>query len=427
MIGQPLSELKRANALLWSVEVGRMHSRNNIVVRGDSAFLSSSGEHWNVADSRDGVYCVDLNSSLIVWFAETHSDPNEISLIDNVLLVGTDGGNVFAIDAETGAILNKIETEDPVYTRAIELEKADEKIGVLVSYGGEIIQYVLRSNRFSVLGRGPYAVRANPAKTTPNSFLVGSEIGLVALVELNGDKFSWKEIFELLPHKASGKFDYTLQIRGISSIAVVRDRVVISYSRSTYDRRPPILCFSLKTGEKLWDAGRVPTTSKTDVPEFGNSRVVPAIWNNLLISTFSYNDAVHAFSIDNGKWVWRQRLDDSYFQNWSSPIVHNGLLYVARINGVLSVLDLKSRKVLSSYSVEVFDPLTNEPSKGGEPDSWPNNHSDIKSGPYPQQRILAGICSTPAIWKGKILIGTVSGKLCCLREQTSATVDITSD
>ncbi|MEH2562654.1 outer membrane protein assembly factor BamB family protein [Bradyrhizobium sp. AZCC 2289] len=418
MIGQPLSELKRDNVLLWSIDVGRMHSRNNIIVREDVAFLSSSGALWNVDDPKDGVYCIDLNSGRIIWFTETYSDANEISIVDNVLLVGTDSGKVFAIDVGSGLIFSKFQAEEPVYTRAIELERPSGKIGILVSHAGEVIQYDTRAKRFSVLGRLPYGVRANPTRVASASFLVASQAGVITLAELIDDQINSRTMFEVKPHKASGQFDFMLEVRGISSIVVKADRAVVSYARNTYDRRPPIVCFSLKTGEKLWDAGRVQTASRSEVPEFGNSRIVPAVWNNLLLSTFSYNDAVHAFSLDNGKWMWRQRLDDSYFQNWSSPIVQDELLYVARINGVLSVLDLKTRKLLSSYSVEVFE-SSESPTSVDEPESWPKNPSEFKAGPYPSQKIVAGICSTPAIWKRMILIGTASGKLCCLRPQSS--------
>jgi len=427
MIGQPLSELKRANSLLWSVDVGRMHSRNNVVVRGDCAFLSSSGEEWNAPDRKDGVYCIDLRSESIVWFVGTHSDANEISLIGNILLVGTDKGETFAIDADAGRVLSKINMEEPVYTRAIELEMMQGRVGILISYSGRVIQYDLSKNDFSVIGQLPYLIRANPTKISAKSFLVGSETGVVALVEVGQEHIRCERVFEVQPHKSSGTFDYYLQIRGISSILSIGDRVVVSYSRDTYDRRPPVLCFSLKTGKKIWDAGRVQTASKVDVPEFGNSRVMPAIWDNLLISTFSYNDGVHAFSLETGKWVWRQRLDDSYFQNWSSPVVSDGLLYVARVNGVLSVLDLKTRKVLSSYSVEVFDFSTNELSGiDHEGKTWPISRLDFESaGPHPKQKIVAGICSTPVIWRGMILIGTVSGKFYCLREQTPVAAALT--
>jgi outer membrane protein assembly factor BamB len=418
MIGQPLSELKRDNALLWSIDVGRMHSRNNIIIRDNFAFLSSSGAHWNISDDKDGVYCIDLNSQRIVWFTKTNSDANEISIVDNAILVGCDGSKVFALDARTGIIFGEIQTEEPVYTQAIELERPSGKIGVLISHAGEVIQYETKAKKFSMLGRLPYGIRANPTKIDSAAFLVGSKTGGITLVELTDSGVSSRAMFQVKSHKASGPLDFMLEVRGISSIVVKDDRAVVSYSRSTYDRRPPIVCFSLKTGEKLWDAGRVQTASKSEVPEFGNSRIVPAIWNNFLLSTFSYNDAVHAFSLDSGKWMWRQRLDDSYFQNWSSPIVRDDLLYVARINGVVSVVDLKTKKLLSSYSVEVFESSERSASMD-EPNSWPMSSSEFKVGPYPSQRIVAGICSTPAIWKKAILVGTVSGKLCCLRPRSS--------
>lgn len=415
MIGQPLSDLKRINALRWAVDVGRMHSRNNIFVLGDKAFLSSSGEDWNTPDPKDGVYCVDLRLGEVIWFTPTQSDANEVSLIQNVLLVGTDDGAAFAINAEDGSVLSRFRTDNPIYSRAIELETPSASIAVLISYGGDVVQYDFRSNRFNAIGKVPYGVRANPAKIAPNSFLVGSEVGLISKVEILAERVQVDPIFRIESHKASGTYDFNLEIRGISSIVVVGDRVIISYSRNTYDRRPPIACFSLKTRRKLWDAGRIRTLSKNNSVEFGNSRVVPAIWDEQVISTFSYNESVHGFSLETGKWIWRQRLDDSYFQNWSSPVEHNGMLYIARINGVLSVLDIETKKMLASYSVEVFD-FSSEISieeDGWGP--WPINAIDMKSGPDPSQRIVAGICSTPAIWEENILVGTVSGKLCCLR------------
>lgn len=420
MIGQPLSELKRASALLWSLDVGRMHSRNNIVVVEDRAFLSSSGEQWNSSDKKDGVYCINLSSGAIDWFSPTSSDANEIAIIGNTLLVGTDAGDVFAFDADTGATISKIQTDSSVYVRAIDLEHSRKRTGILVSHAGDVIQYDCETRDFSRIGSIPFGIRANLAKTAPSSFLAGSDTGLVVLVEWDGIELNWRSVFEVLPHKATSRPDM-LAVRGISSIVVSGDRVVVCYSRETYDRRPPIVCFSLRSGKKVWDAGRVQTASKTDLPNFGNSRVVPVIWQNLLISTFSYNNAVHAFAVDTGKWVWRQRLDDDYFQNWSSPIVHDGLLYVARINGVLSVLDLRTRKILSSYSVEGFDLVENASAVRHGDDPWPTSSIDLKSGPRPSQVVVAGICSTPAIWKGRILVGTVSGKLCCLNDENSRT------
>jgi outer membrane protein assembly factor BamB len=418
MIGQPLSELKRKNALLWSLRVGRMHSRNNIQVRGNRAFLSTSGSHWNRPDDRDGVYCVDLSSGTEVWFTPTHADANEIALIGNSLLVGTDAGKAFAIDTDSGEILSSITLQSPIYVRAIELEV--NRTALLISRSGEVCIYSHGNKNFVVLGAIPHAIRANPLRITSSSFLVGSERGTAVLVRLEAKKIECRTIFQIEPHKASGAYEFNLQIKGISSIVISGDQVILSYVRDTYDRRPPMVCFSLTTGQKLWDAGRVQSASKSERQEFGNSRVVPAIWNDLVITTFSYNDSVHAFSLQSGKWMWRLRLDDSYFQNWSSPVVHEDRLYVARINGVLSIIDLRLRTLLASYSVEVFDvagKADQEIQLRDGREAWPNSISGLdSSGPDPGQELVAGICSTPAVLNDRILVGTVSGNLCCLRQ-----------
>jgi outer membrane protein assembly factor BamB len=419
MIGQPLSRLKRQDALLWSLELGRMHSRNNIVVADDLAVLTTSGEHWNKPDNRDGVYCVDLKTGRKVWFSHTESDANEVSLIGNVALVGTDGGKAFAISADTGSTLKAIGLDSPILTKAIELQTSQGRIAILLSKAGDVVQYDIARNKFAVIGTIPFSFRANPVSITANSFLAGSESGFVLRVEIKDERVDWKQVFQVTPHKSSGSYNYDLQIKGISSIVVVEDRAILSYARDTYDRRPPILCFSLKTGQKLWDAGRVKSATKTDDQTFGNARITPARWKNLILSTFSYNESVHAFSLETGKWIWRVRLDDSYFQNWSSPVVDDDRLYVARVNGVLSVIDLNVRKMLSTYSVEVFETANDTGARATFSDAskpWPNSAEGLESkGPWPHQELIAGICSTPAIWKDKILIGTVSGHLRCFQ------------
>src|SRR5262249_28045541 len=146
-----------------------------------------------------------------------------------------------------------------------------------------------------------------------NSLIVGSEGGSVFRVNLHDGAFTTEKLFQIEPHRSSGKSNFDLQIKDIASIIVKDDRVILSYVRDTYDRRPPMTCFSLQTGQKLWDAGRVQTASKDSDHSFGNSRVTPALWNNLVISTFSYNESVHAFAMSTGKWIWRVRLDESYF------------------------------------------------------------------------------------------------------------------
>jgi hypothetical protein len=427
VIGQPLSKLKSRDALLWSLDVGRMHSRNNILVQEDCAFLSTSGEHWNKPDTRDGVQRVDLIAGSKGWFSKTESDANEISLIGNVLLVGTDQGKAFAIRADNGDIIEEIILGKPIYTKAIKLQTAGGQIAILFSYGGDVIQYDLVKNKFKKLGVIPYAIRANPIVVNKKSLLVGSESGLVLLIDVEEDRIRWEPIFQIPPYRSSGAHSFDLQVKGISSLVIVGDRVILSYVRDTYDRRPPIICFSLGTRQKVWDAGRVQSASKEDEQTFGNSRITPACWKNLLISTFSYNESIHAFSLDTGRWAWRVRLDNSYFQNWSSPIVKGDVAYVARVNGVISAIDLNLKKLISAYSIEVFETAEDVDglaSSGDSYEPWPNASSGLESqGPWPSQHLVAGICATPAIWRENILVGTVSGHLICLRPPNVSRID----
>lgn len=422
MIGQSLSALKGKEATVWSLNVGRMHSRNNIIVRDDVAYFGTSGDQWNRPDQRDGIHCVDLHTASERWFTRTDSDANEVAIIGDVLLVGTDSGSILAIDIKTGAVRQSTRASGPVYTRALDLRSSQGQCAVIVCSKGEVFTYDLKENRFALATTLPYSVRANPVAVKDLEFLIATEGGQVirACLDRTGAEVSWRPVFQILPYKASAPHEFELKIVSISSISVIdEDRVVLSYARDTYDRRPPLVCFSLKSGKKIWDGGRIQTASKTENSEFGNSRVTPIVWKDLIISTFSYNESVHAFSLENGKWQWRCRLDNSYMQNWSSPIVKDDHLFVARINGVISVVNMLSRKIIASYSVEVFNLEEADEAVMRKPvhaDRWPNALSGLdSSGPYPSQQLVAGICSTPAIWRDCILIGTVAGQLRCVR------------
>ena len=417
MIGQALSKLKRTDSVLWSIDVGRMHARNNIIVAEDRAYLSSCGESWNSPDGRDGVYCVDLSTTSIRWFTQTRSDANEIALIEEVILTGTDQGMCFAIDAATGKILAEASLDDAIVTRPLEIEIAGRKAAILISRSGTIVQYNFQRHQFISLGSTQNTITANPIAIDSSSILVGCDNGVVQTVSFEDNTVKLRKLFELPRHKASSPYTFSLEVTGISSLIKTGDRIIASYIRNTYDRRPPISCFSYKTGEKLWDAGRIPITSKDERATFGNSRVVPVLYDGMLFSTFSYNDSIHAFSLHSGKWAWRKRLDSSYFQNWASPIRADSTLYVPRINGVISVIDLHTKELRSSFSVEVFD-VNSSPGDNfatvKEREPWPINRLDYERGPFPGQEILAGICSTPTPWKDQLLVGTVSGKLVCL-------------
>lgn len=430
MIRQSLSKLKGKSSLLWSIKIGRMHSRNNVIAKDGRVYVGTSGAQWNEPDSEDGVYCLDMASGSKLWFRPTSTDANEISIINGLILVGTDGGTLYAITPHDGSVAAKYEANAAVCSRAISLESEGREVAISLSVLGEVFQFDFEKKTFQSIGILPFKTRANPVAISASEFLVGTEDGAIVRVTLEGAHgISWEQLCRIEPYTASGPYKFQLQITAISSIQVAGDRIIVSYARQTHDRRPPIACFSLATGKKLWDAGRIHSASKTENSEFGNSRITPVIWNGYILSTFSYNESAHAFSLDTGKWVWRVRLDDSYFQNWSSPVVERDLLYVARVNGVLSVIDINKREIIDSHSVEVFD-LREKDTHSTEGIAmaeapWPNSNSSFyEGGPYPSQILLAGICSTPVIAGSRVIVGTVSGHLRCLSGQSSQERDM---
>jgi len=422
VLRQLLSSIKSKAPILWSRHVGRMHWRNNITVVGRRVFYSTSGQTWDVADAADGVGCVDLVTGENQWFCPTGADANELAIFGNVLIVGTDGRQVFAIDTESGTVLSKVELTSPVYSKPISVA-ADDAFIVVLSSAGEVLRYQSTSHAFKKIGTIPFRFRANPVSLDPihgeRRFLAASETGEIISVEVNDDGLEYAVLFQVKSTQSKSYPELTLEVTSVSNLVVCQDRVLVSYARNTSDETPPLLCFSLSTGEKLWDASPVKTLSKSrERLQIGNSRVAPIVWRNQVLSTFSYDGYLHAFSIETGRWIWKLRLDEGFFQNWSSPVLYGDWLYVARVHGVLSKINLAKRQIAGSVSVEIMRKLETSESISKfsvDPDYWPNELSYLEnSGPYPAQMLTAGICSTPTISEGKIVVGTVSGILCCV-------------
>lgn len=74
------------------------------VVVGDTLFVSSSGRRHNEPDERDGLYAVNRHTGEGLWFAHTESDANALTVHDGRVFVGTDGGRLYVVDAETGDV-----------------------------------------------------------------------------------------------------------------------------------------------------------------------------------------------------------------------------------------------------------------------------------------------------------------------------------
>jgi outer membrane protein assembly factor BamB len=87
---------------IWETDIGIQGALNTPIIDGGMVYVSSYGATWNVADARDGVYALGLHDGRIRWHAPTSSDANGITLLGDLIVVGTDNGTVLGLDRATG-------------------------------------------------------------------------------------------------------------------------------------------------------------------------------------------------------------------------------------------------------------------------------------------------------------------------------------
>jgi outer membrane protein assembly factor BamB len=412
IIGQQLSSIFKASRLQWVQPVGAMHYRNNIVVHSDHLILSTSGKKWNEADPGDGVVCLSRTSGEQIWRFETRGDANRLALFGDVVLGGTDTGQVFALDAHTGVLKAETKLVSPMVAKPVIVSSFGQDLPVLISSSGEILTYVARQVEFASLGRiaGTFTsdLATSPDLAADGVIVVGSDDGAIYRVTVGLDGVV-SDLIHTLEDRPSTLGAFRLGIRGIGSIVLEDHIAVVSYVRETSDRDPPMLALDVRTGQLLWHGRRVKSVSK-NVDDYGNARVTPVVRNGMIFSTFAYNNSLHAFSLANGRGAWKVTLDEGFFQNWASPIfIGRERLLVPRVNGVVHTVDLPKQKVVDSISVEIGRYAEKE-DRGWPPHSRAISQDLLKHA-MPGLMLLAGIASTPIVADGLVIIGGVSGEV----------------
>lgn len=395
IFGKTLGELRTTSRVLWEQRPGQMHWRNNIVALGNRLYFSTSGTLWNEPDESDAVWCLDADSGATIWVVYTGSDANSISVDDGVVLVGTDGGTVWAIDANTGYVLSETLLTSPVVTRPVRIRRLGRSVALVIATDGEVIAYDYELRSWEAVGRLPFRVTASPVEWHGDLY-VGTETNEVLRVRC--DDFDYKVVLRVSPQP---KEHYTLYPTGVQSLVLSGTNLLVSYSRETYDERPPVICLNASTGLQQWHARGVKTLSKKHPVFYGNARTSPVVWRGLLLATFAYDDSLHAFDLRTGLGKWKVKLDDGRFQNWASPVIDGHTLYVPRVNGVISTVNLETQRLEEALSVETASPHSTE----GSP-----RKDDLDPG----DRLSFGLAASPIVARGRMFVGTVAGRLLCV-------------
>jgi hypothetical protein len=103
--------------IAWSIEVGIQGYTNAPIVTRDAIYVSSQGRiHASPPDQdpADGVYRIDPATGAVVWRLPLSRDARGMQLVGDLLVVGTQSGEVYALDAATGRARWRAATGCPV-------------------------------------------------------------------------------------------------------------------------------------------------------------------------------------------------------------------------------------------------------------------------------------------------------------------------
>jgi hypothetical protein len=205
----------------------------------------------------------------------------------------------------------------------------------------------------------------------------------------------------LVEERSSGPYDFILRNSGVQGVALVEDKILVSFARETSDPRPPIVCLDASSGEFIWKARLTGVSSE----HIGNCRFPPVVWQGLVLSTFAYDGNLYAFDLTTGLTKWVLALDVGFFQNWAAPVLAGEFLYVPRINGVISRVNLQRRTILTTVTVGIT------PAIASDAPNNPGYFAGSDEQAYPGQTVLSGLCSTPLALGDKLYAGSVTGEL----------------
>ena len=381
-------------AFAWRTQVGGLQSRNRVLDGGEVLFVGTCGDTWNVRDRSDGVHCISKRTGQSLWFTATLADVNEMVLAGTDLLVPTDIGDLIIIDAATGAIKTIHRVDSAVLGQPLVYRFGSRWSALFASVAGVIYSVDSNDDQLLALGTLDGLIRANLVPTGPQGFLAATDSGQIIKVSMDHNDLQ----SEVLARAPSGKYGGGASITATPLLA--GDLAYVGYARSTYDDEPAVFCLNWRSGELLWSAqGRADET-------YGNVRTTPALIGDRLAIASAYSDAILFVDAATGTYIGDVKLGQSVFQQWSSPVsVGTDIVALGRVDGVVSLIDSRSLKLLTSISLQTAgsEPLTKLPS---------GPSGDEVFGLYPGEPAPAGaICGTPLSSDNMLYVGTTDGHL----------------
>lgn len=369
--------------ILWTLEIGVQGWLNNPVIANNTIYVGSAGVAQFDQDRFDGIYAIDVDTGIELWFFGTELDVNGVAYGDGVVIGTGDEGRVWGLDARDGTILWTDVTGIATFGNPLVIEG----MAIVGDAAGNVTAYDLASGsrrwRQTVAG----AVRGGAASDGTLIFVAGEQHEVLA-IDIDGRE-AWRT-------GVAGRDPSGDAVRVFAAPTVTESHVVVSLVREDVFAEPALLALDPRTGQVQWRA----TDAAGIKAEWGNVRSSPAAAANLLVYGEPYSSHLVAIDPSSGETLWAAEAGAFCFPHWPSPIITGDVAVLARHDGALYGIDLASGETAWSIYLGAID------NAGRFPTSYDEEFCQWQ--PVEGASLLA----SPAVSdSGIIVIGTLEGFL----------------
>jgi outer membrane protein assembly factor BamB len=405
--------------LLWKSKVGIQAWKNSPVVVGNRVYVGSAGSAYNAPDPDDGIYCLDARTGIVAWRAHTPADANAVLVSKGLAITGCDDGSVVAVSAMDGHAVWQRKLDSGIVGGPIKLPAnignpmlygPDPSTGrdpiLAVTYEGTV--YLLALGTGAVIDRlalGTTVLGAPELATVGHQLLilVPGLAGSLFVVEYTDFRVTLARLRDVT---ITYRDRYASEGTSIASLAArpafAGGLALQGFVRATHYDDPPLAAVDVASGAVRWLA-----TAKEGGRGFGNLRGTPVVTDDEAIFATAYSDELCAVSLRDGNVTWSVDLGQPMFEQWSSPIAHNHVVFLGRHDGYVHRIDAKARK--RDWSVYLGDS-----GNAGVAVAATQHLPEFDAGASWKAGESSPILGTPRLDQGRLYVGTHEGYLYCL-------------
>ncbi|MBL8681620.1 MAG: PQQ-binding-like beta-propeller repeat protein [Myxococcales bacterium] len=362
--------------LLWKAFVGIGTWKTKPQYLNGTLIVPSAGRVWNARDELDGVAGVNPIDGSTKWRVPTSGDANSVELFESTIFVGTDEGELYAIDGKRGESLWVIRLDASVVARPKVI--GDRIIAATVT--GTIYVIDREDGHHIAVRHTDSGFYADPLMIDSTLLLFAVSGGM--LVVPASELLEWRSEKELeftrhytFSTNQTGDTQIPCQFWG--SPTYTEKAIIIPYARDTYRSGLPILALDPRTYNVLWNAPR----RASDVEAaFGNIRATPCVAHDMTCVPVSYGSEVACLT-QEGAVHWIVECGIPHYPQFGSAAAFESYFLVPRFDGFVHMIHAPSGRYVWKLRPGDRGEEQPEPSISSVAPSWWNDSASPLNSP----------------------------------------------